>query len=117
MLSVSEMTRLWGKFPTIDSALSSHSLGGIEHPLVNRLIDFKTMYKQIRSEKVNWTYVKKLDGTIWNIIDSLKEIWKKVLTNTFPHDINNIVVWWYELKTELDLGAVPNASTISPFGL
>lgn len=69
-----EMTRLWGKFPTIDSALSSHSLGGIEHPLVNRLIDFKTMYKQIRSEKVNWTYVKKLDGTIWNIIDSLKEI-------------------------------------------
>ena len=59
------------KSPTIDAALGSHSLGGIEHPLANRLMDFKKRYKKIRTEKVNWTYVKKLDGTIWSIGDLL----------------------------------------------
>jgi hypothetical protein len=69
-----EMTRLWGKFVTIDSVLGPHFLGGIEHPLANRLMDFKKGYKKMRMVTVNWTYVKKLDGTLWNIRDSLKEI-------------------------------------------
>ena len=64
-----EMTRLWGKFPTIDASLGGNALGGIEHPLASRLMDFKKMYKKIRSEKVNWTYVKKIDGTIWSMKD------------------------------------------------
>ena len=36
-----EMTRLWGKFPTIDASLGGNALGGIEHPLASRLMDFK----------------------------------------------------------------------------
>jgi len=66
-----EMIKLWCKFPTLDSSLDSHSFCGIEHPFVDRLLDFKKMWKKCVSHDKNWTCVKKLDGTIWTRKDLL----------------------------------------------
>jgi len=66
-----EMAKLWCKFPTLDSSLDSNSFCGIKHPFVDRLLNFKKMWKNCVSHDKKWAYVKKLDGTLWTEKDLL----------------------------------------------